>query len=188
MSPVRNEAGIVVGVASISRPVSDKESADARFASLLETAPDAMVCVDAAGRIVLVNAQVTARFGYRPEELIGQSVDVLVPEDSREAHPAHRDNFLRNPAPRPMGTDLSLRARRRDGTTFPVEVSLAADRDHGDMLVIAAIRDVTEHRATEAALRERRACCSSRKTSTRSSRCAKSMGPPTCTSAPRSHG
>ena len=154
MSPVRDRGGRVIGVASISRPLSDQESADARFASLLEAAPDAMVCVNASGLITLINAQVTAVFGYSREELIGASLEVLVPDEIRDRHPQHRAAFLQDPKPRPMGTGLALRGRHADGSTFPVEVSLAADVHNGDAIVIAAIRDVTEQRATEAALRD----------------------------------
>ncbi|MGA8634984.1 MAG: PAS domain S-box protein [Candidatus Dormiibacterota bacterium] len=154
MSPVRDRGGRVIGVASISRPLSDQESADARFASLLEVAPDAMVCVNASGLITLINAQVTAVFGYSREELIGASLEVLVPDEIRYRHPQHRAAFLHDPKPRPMGTGLALRGRHADGSTFPVEVSLAADVHNGDAIVIAAIRDVTEQRATEAALRD----------------------------------
>jgi PAS domain S-box-containing protein len=154
MSPVRNGGGQVVGVASISRPVSDKESSDARFASLLEAAPDAMVCVDAGGRIAMVNAQVSVLFGYSRSELIGAPMEILIPAELGDLHRHHRDDFFRHPAPRAMGAGLSLQARRRDGSTFPVEVSLAADTEGGDTLAIAAVRDVTAQRATEAALRE----------------------------------
>jgi PAS domain S-box-containing protein len=154
MSPVRDETGLVVGVASISRPVSDKETADTRFASLLEAAPDAMVCVDTSGRIVMVNAQVGALFGYGRDELLGAPLETLIPEDLRNRHRQHRDGFFHHPEPRAMGAGLSLQARRRDGSTFPVEVSLAADFGNGDSLAIAAVRDVSEQRAVEAALRE----------------------------------
>ncbi len=154
MSPVRDTAGRVIGIASISRPLSETEFAEARFASLLEAAPDATVCVDTRGLITLVNAQVTTLFGYQAGELIGAPLELLVPEDARERHPRHRANFMRDPASRPMGTGLSLRARRADGSTFPVEVSLARVVHNGDAVVIAAIRDVTTQRATEAALRD----------------------------------
>jgi PAS domain S-box-containing protein len=154
MSPVRDATARIVGVASISRPVSDKESADSRVSSLLEAAPDAMVCVDCTGRIALVNAQVTALFGYSRDELIGASIESLLPEDVRSRHVGHRSGFFGHPRPRSMGAGLSLRARRKDGSTFPVEVSLAADINDGETLAIAAIRDVTDQRATEAALRE----------------------------------
>ncbi len=154
MSPVRDPGGRIVGIASISRPASQGELFDARFASVLEAAPDAMVCLDAGGRIEFVNRQVRVLFGYPPEELIGQSVDVLVPEGVRAGHARHRADFLRDPQARSMGSGLSLRARKRDGSTFPAEISLAADRTDGAVLVIAAIRDVTVQRATEVAARD----------------------------------
>jgi PAS domain S-box-containing protein len=154
MSPVHDGAGAIVGVASISRPLSDKESADARFASLVEAAPDAMVCVDGSGRIVLANARTSAMFGYRREELLGEPVETLLPDDVRDRHVEHRTGFFAEPRLRSMGAGLSLRGRRQDGSTFPVEVSLAADVGESEILAIAAIRDVTDLRATEAALRE----------------------------------
>jgi PAS domain S-box-containing protein len=154
MSPVRDDTGTVVGIASISRPVSDQEVSDSRFASLLEAAPDAMVCVDVRGRIAMVNAQVSALFGYDHDELIGAPLETLLPEELRQRHQGHRAAFFRHPTPRSMGAGLSLQGRRRDGSIFPVEVSLAADPGGGDLLAIAAVRDVTAQRATEAALRE----------------------------------
>jgi PAS domain S-box-containing protein len=154
MSPVRDDTGRVIGVASISRPVSDRESTDARFASLLEAAPDAMVCVDRTGLIVLVNAQVATLFGYSRHELIGMSVEALVPDESRPLHAQHRAGFFLHPHPRAMGADLHLEGRRRDGSTFPVEVSLAADFSDSGTLAIAAVRDVSQQRAFEASLRE----------------------------------
>jgi PAS domain S-box-containing protein len=154
MSPVRDDAGQIVGVASISREVSDRERSDARFASLLEAAPDAVVCVDARGRIVMVNARVSVLFGYPRNELIGAHLEMLMQEDVRDRHRRHREGFLAAPTSRAMGEGMSLLGRRRDGSTFPVEVSLAADTNSGDTLAIAAVRDVTQLRATQAALRE----------------------------------
>ena len=153
LSPLRDETGAVVGLASVSRPASDVELAEARFASLLEAAPDAMVCVDEDGLIVLVNAQVTRVFGYPRDELVGHPLEMLLPEHLREGHRAHRRRYTDAPVARPMGTALQLEGRRQDGTTFPVEVSLASGGG-GETLVIAAVRDVTAQRATEAALRE----------------------------------
>jgi PAS domain S-box-containing protein len=117
---------------------------DHSFVGLLDGAPDAMVCVDRCGRIALVNAQTERLFGYQREELVDQSVEILVPGVARRAHRAHRDRYMADPHPRPMGAGMELSARRRDGSTFPAEVSLSAiDTDDG-MLVIAAVRDVTE--------------------------------------------
>jgi two-component system, cell cycle sensor histidine kinase and response regulator CckA len=113
---------------------------------LLEAAPDAMVGVDPAGLIVLVNAQAERLFKYDRRDLLGLPVEVLVPEALRAVHPGHRQRYVEDPVPRPMGAGLELRARRADGTEFPAEISLSAlDTEHGRM-VSAAIRDVTERR------------------------------------------
>lgn len=94
--------------------------------ALLEAAPDAMICTDAAGRVVLMNAQAERLFGYPREELVGQPIDVLIPEDLREAHVARRDSYAADPRPRPMGGGQRLAGCRRDGSTFPAEISLSA--------------------------------------------------------------
>jgi PAS domain S-box-containing protein len=103
-----------------------------------------MVCVDAGGRIVMVNAQMVRLFGYPREELEGQLVEMLVPGAARAVHPQHRTGYMADPVPRPMGAGMQLTGRRRDGSTFPAEISLSAiDTDEGT-LVTAAVRDVTE--------------------------------------------
>jgi two-component system, cell cycle sensor histidine kinase and response regulator CckA len=154
MSPIIDRSGTIVGVATITRDLTERQRADARFHGLMEAAPDAMVCVDRDGRIALVNAQTERLFGYRRGELVGQLVDILVPDQVRGLHPAHRAGYVADPRPRPMGADMQLAGRRRDGSTFPAEVSLAAmDTDDG-LLVIAVVRDVTE-RLEIAAERER---------------------------------
>jgi PAS domain S-box-containing protein len=123
------------------------------MAGLLEAAPDAMVCVDSDGRIVLVNAQAERLFGYPREELAGQLVEMLVPDASKAGHRALRAGYAADPRPRLMGTGLDLSGRRRDGTTFPAEISLAAlDTDQG-ILISAAIRDVTQQRQAREDLR-----------------------------------
>ena len=118
--------------------------ADSSFVGLLEGAPDAMVCVDPCGRIVLANAQTERLFGYRRDELMGQPVEILIPGTAREAHRVHRDRYTADPRLRTMGSGMELSALRRDGSAFPTEISLSAiDTDDG-LLIIAAIRDVTE--------------------------------------------
>ncbi|MCW2905491.1 MAG: Sensory box histidine kinase [Actinomycetia bacterium] len=108
-----------------------------------------MVCVDAGGRIVLVNAQMVRLFGYPREELEGQLVEMLVPDAARAAHPQHRTGYMADPVPRPMGAGMPLAGRRRDGSTFPAEISLSAiDTDEGT-LVTAAVRDVTERQCRQ---------------------------------------
>ncbi len=115
-----------LGVATVARDVTERQRADARFRGLMEAAPDAMVCVDAEGRIALVNAQTERLFGYRRDELIGQPVEILVPDQVRDLPPGHRAGYVADPQPRPMGAGMQLAGRRRDGSTFPAEVSLAA--------------------------------------------------------------
>src|SRR6266704_3527188 len=124
--------------------VAVKHLADHRFAGLLEAAPDAMVCVNADGRIALVNAQTERLFGYRRTELVGQPVEILVPDAVRAVHPRLRAEYMADPTPRPMGAGRELSGRRRDGSMFPAEISLSTiDTDEG-ILVTAAVRDVTE--------------------------------------------
>ena len=114
----RSRAGVTGG------PI--KEPDDNLFAGLLEGAPDAMVCVDRSGRIALVNAQTERLFGYQRDELVGQPVEILVPEMARQAHRAHRDRYAADPKPRTMGSGMELSARRRDGSTFATEISVSA--------------------------------------------------------------
>ncbi|WP_261556743.1 PAS domain S-box protein [Frankia tisae] len=110
---------------------------------LLEAAPDAIIGVRSDGKIVLVNAQTERLFGYGRNELIGQSIDILVPDAARAAHPAHRRAYLDDPRPRPMGAGLELAARRRDGSEFPAEISLSSIDTPDGVIVAAAVRDVT---------------------------------------------
>jgi len=144
LSPIADRAGAIVGVATVARDLTDRQRAEARFRGLMEAAPDAMVCVDRDGRIALVNAQTERLFGYRRDELVGQPVEILVPDKVRGLHPGHRAGYMIDPRPRPMGAQMQLAGRRRDGATFPAEVSLSAiDTDEG-ILVTAVVRDVTE--------------------------------------------
>ncbi len=125
-----------------------------RLAALVEAAPDAMVCVDAEGVIVFASDQVVRLFGYRREELIGQPVEMLVPDVAQAGHERHRAEYLANPGPRPMGLGRQLSGRRRDGITFPAEISLSVLGSGGDVLIMAAVRDITD-RLKEQAERDR---------------------------------
>jgi protein-histidine pros-kinase len=116
------------------------------FKELLDAAPDAMVIVDHAGEIVLVNRQTERLFGYARAELLGQSVEVLVPPRLRASHDAHRAGYARDARARPMGAGGELHALRRDGSEFPAEISLSPVDTEVGRLVTAAIRDVTERR------------------------------------------
>jgi PAS domain S-box-containing protein len=130
----------------------DKPSDDERFRELVEAVPDATVVMEESGRILVVNALAERLFGYTPEELVGQNVELLLPERFRSRHVQHRAAYADDPQPRGMGGDLALFARRKDGTEIPVEISLSPfAREH--RVVVAAIRDVSDRRRTQEALR-----------------------------------
>ncbi|HWG98187.1 MAG TPA: PAS domain S-box protein [Pilimelia sp.] len=144
LSPITDPSGRIVGVASISRDVSERERAEAMFRGLLESAPDAMLGVTRDGTVTWLNTQAERLFGYSRDELLGQSVDILVPERIRAAHPRQRERYFADPQPRRLGTSRDLTAVRRDGTEFPAEISLSALRTDEGVIVSAAVRDVTE--------------------------------------------
>jgi PAS domain S-box-containing protein len=152
LSPREHEGATIVTVAV--RDVTARMRVQEQFRALLDTAPDAMVIVDESGRIAIVNRQLEQLFGWPREELIGQRVEVLVPERFHGTHVAHREGYSRAPSVRPMGHGLSLFGRRRDGTEFPVEISLSPLETDDGRIVSAAIRDATERVETERRLRE----------------------------------
>jgi len=133
-----------------------RQRADGRFRELLEAAPDAMVIVDPKGRIALINAQTESLFGYGRAELLGRPVEILMPERYRQPHGAHFTEYRANPRVRPMGQALELPGRRKDGSEFPVEISLSPLPNQDHILMSAAIRDVSRRKAVEAELVEAR--------------------------------
>ena len=152
LSPIQTDSGILVS--SAIRDITDRKRAQQRILSLLDSAPDAMVVVGAHGRIALVNSQTEKLFGYKREELLGQPVEVLVPERFWAAHRKHRGNYMEHSQFRPMGVGLELFGVRKDGTEFPVEISLSPQHTDDGVLVSSTIRDVTNRKRVEDALRQ----------------------------------
>ncbi|MGB8652097.1 MAG: EAL domain-containing protein [Mycobacteriales bacterium] len=143
---VYGEDGTITGVRGTVTDVDARKTAERRFQQLVEMAPDAMVLVNGDGVITQVNLQTATLFGYSKDELVGQHLEMLIPERYRAVHPHYRKNFVAHPTLRPMGAGLDLHARRRDGSEFPVEISLSPLETDEGTLISAAIRDVTDRK------------------------------------------
>ena len=147
LTPVKTEVGMLV--TSTVRALDAVDESEAYFRNLLESAPDAMVIVDSKGNISVVNNQTEQMFGYDREEMLGKSVEILLPERLRTQHRAYRHSFTESPILRPMGAGRDLVGRRKDGNEFPVEISLSPVSTGGSTFVSSVIRDVTERKEME---------------------------------------
>ena len=137
---------------SAAQSKAEAQSAE-RFHQLVEAAPDAIIKVDASGRMVLVNRATESLFGYARQDLVGQPVEILVPRAYRHAHENHRAAYARSPVSRPMGHGMTLHAVKKDGTEFPVEISLSPIAAADEMRTIVIVRDVSERKRIEDEMR-----------------------------------
>lgn len=147
LTPIDTADGSMVLAAIVD--ITDRKRLEERFRRVVEYAPSAMVMIDSDGRMVLVNAQTELLFGYPRHALIGESVEMLVPERLRTEHVHFRNNFLRQPDARPMGVGRDLFARRADNTEFPVEIGLNPIETEEGTMVLASIVDITERRRAQ---------------------------------------
>ncbi len=148
-SPVKDESGKITGIYLIDRKITHYRSIASKAQALLETAPDSMVIVNSSGQIVLVNAQTELLFGYTKEELLGEDVEILIPKRFLGKHGENRRNFFAAPRARNMGVGLELFGIKKDGTEFPVEISLSPMTTEEGVFVSAAIRNTSERKKAE---------------------------------------
>jgi PAS domain S-box-containing protein len=136
----------MAGFANISRDFPLENSADETFRLAVDACPSGMIMTDGMGRIVLANAELERLFGYRREELIGHTIEVLLPERLRDGHLRHRDDFTRHPETRRVGAGRNLLGRRSDGSEFPIEVGLFPIRNGKRVMVLGVVVDIGERK------------------------------------------
>jgi PAS domain S-box-containing protein len=162
VSPIRDEAGTIIGASKIARDISGIKRligrtqfsiVESQFRKLLEAAPDGILEVNPEGKITLLNEAAERMFGYDRGELAGRNVESLVPAAMRGNHAQHRDSYATHAKTRPMGTGLELQGQRKDGSLFPVEISLSPNWIDGSLHVIASVRDITERKLVEDRIR-----------------------------------
>ncbi len=150
--PLPDENGVIVGTFGISHDITEQKEAEANFRRVIDAAPNPLVVVGADGEIRLVNAATKQLFGYEPEELIGQPIEILVPERLRPGHEVRRREFVQNPHARTVGRDRQLCGRRKNGSEFLIEVGLNPVTVSGQLAVLASVFDVTARRQAQQAL------------------------------------
>jgi PAS domain S-box-containing protein len=151
LNPVETDDGLFVLASVVD--ITERRRADARFRAAVESSPSGMVMIDHEGSIVLVNREIERLFGYRRAELVGQRIEMLVPEQLRERHPQHRTEFRAHPQARAMGAGRDLFGRRKDGREIPVEIGLNPLETADGMFVLASVVDITERKKAELDLR-----------------------------------
>lgn len=160
ITPVRDQTGTPTWFAKVTRDLTERKKAEealrhseAQYHSLFESSPDAIVASNLEGRITQINSRVERMFGYQRGELIGQSIEILVPERFRNSHPSRRKEYSASARTRPMGAGLELYGRRKDGAEFPADIMLGPAETAEGRVVLSVIRDLTEKREAEEAFR-----------------------------------
>ncbi len=149
ITPLRDPSGRLEGYAKVIKDVTARERHEERFRRVVESAPSAMILANAKGRIEMVNTQAERVFGYPRQDLLGKSIEMLVPERFRGGHPEKRDQFFGDPRSRPMGAGRDLFGRRQDGSEFPVEVGLNPIETEEGLMVLSPIVDISERKRQE---------------------------------------
>lgn len=149
ISPIKDSTGNLIGISKIIRDITSRKQAEEQFRLVVESAPSGMLMLDQTGVIRMINAQLEKQFGYRREQLLGQPVELLVPERFRAQHSTHRAHFFASPSMRPMGAGRDLFGVRNDGTEFPIEIGLNPLHTADGPRVLASIVDITERKRTE---------------------------------------
>ena len=150
VSPIKNKDGKIVGASKIARDITEKAKSEQQLRMVVESAPNAMVLVNKSGEIILVNTETEKVFGYTRDELIGQKIEMLIPDHLKGNHPYARNSFFAKPQARAMGTGRDLFAMHKDGTEFPVEIGLNPIETQNGNMILAAIIDITERKRIEA--------------------------------------
>ena len=149
ISPIKDSTGEIIGISKIVRNITERKQAEEQFRLMVESSPGGMLMVDQTGAIRLINAQLEKQFGYSRQELLGQPVELLVPERFRAQHSTLRANFFASPSVRAMGAGRDLFGVRKDGTEFPIEIGLNPLKTADGPRVLASIVDITERKRTE---------------------------------------
>lgn len=147
LSPLETDEGQLV--ISIIRDITPRKQLEAKFRGLLESAPDSIVVVDTQGKIVIVNGQTEKLFNYPKDELIGQPIEILIPDRLKDIHVKYRNGYISHPIVRPMGAGRRLTGRKKDGTEIPVEISLSPLETEQGTLITSIVRDITDRRRDE---------------------------------------
>lgn len=149
ITALSDQNGVLHGYGKIIKDMTERKRLEERFRRVVESAPNAMVMINARGRIEMVNAQAERLFNYARSEMLGQMVEILVPERFQHGHPEKRGMFLGNPQSRPMGAGRDLFGRRKDGSEFPVEIGLNPIETEDGMMVLSSIVDISERKRLE---------------------------------------